>query len=620
MPDCPVEVSTTNRYTIVELEAALMARRVIPKNSTIRYLTGIQIAMTPEEEADLDLRRRDFSVVVSSRTRVACLFLGPARFANHDCEPNASLTTSGKDGMVIMARRTIDVGEEVTVSYGEDYFGEGNCECLCKTCESYQRNGWASSGQEILDSSPIESIENAGQDNTYSFRQKRRHDALESGTVTPASDRSCTPKSVKRHKSAAEATKDTTNFGQGMVGSCSVMPLGSPPEERSEVANHADRVLPTNPVATSDNRVERNNASSLASIELTGHNSIATEVLKVPTESVPKIVVERHTERNKSNSTESALIGSCELYDSNSPASSGLSETQNSVSSTVATSILEDANDRDSENLEVAVKPHSHPNVSGVQILESNRAVCEVLRDTDVIKVKSTLDNIPTSIEFDSYETRTQETRCAYGDDHDESDTEISVVSSALFDEQKRRNLKVYGKSATYKSTKKNNTFETSARPKIVKTKAVEVLANPVPKKRVPNDYRTSPALLSEPYAAWVTCNNCENDFVQADAYFTRAYCPRCERHSQLYGYVWPKTEKEGKWDTEERVLDHRTVHKFISPDDEKHIKKKFRGRGRSGTLDTERESYTPGSDEALTPKRSSKRTVRMSAKLRYSY
>jgi len=61
---------------------------------------------------------------------------------------------------------------------------------------------------------------------------------------------------------------------------------------------------------------------------------------------------------------------------------------------------------------------------------------------------------------------------------------------------------------------------------------------------------------------------------VQKDAYFTRSSCPRCERHSKLYGYMWPKTDREGKNDTEERVLDHRTVHRFIEPSEEKTIRR----------------------------------------------
>lgn len=143
LPDCPFEVTTTNRYTITNHEAAVCARRFIKKGHEIRYLSGTLVAMTREEEKDLDLSRKDFSIVMSSRRKTPSLFLGPARFANHDCSANGRLMTRGPEGMQVVATRDIEVGEEITVSYGEDYFGIENCECLCFSCEQAVRNGWA---------------------------------------------------------------------------------------------------------------------------------------------------------------------------------------------------------------------------------------------------------------------------------------------------------------------------------------------------------------------------------------------------------------------------------------------------------------------------------------------
>jgi len=119
LPDCPFEVSTTNRYTVVTQEAAVTARRDIKKGEVVKYLCGIQVIMTEEEEETIKSSRRDFSIVVSSRNYASSLFLGPARFANHDCGANARLMTSGNAGMDIIAVRKIDEGEEITVSYGK---------------------------------------------------------------------------------------------------------------------------------------------------------------------------------------------------------------------------------------------------------------------------------------------------------------------------------------------------------------------------------------------------------------------------------------------------------------------------------------------------------------------
>lgn len=91
---------------------------------------------------------------------------------------------------------------------------------------------------------------------------------------------------------------------------------------------------------------------------------------------------------------------------------------------------------------------------------------------------------------------------------------------------------------------------------------------------RTPGDYHLCKSLLSTPYSRWIECRNCDEYFLQHDAYLTRIACQRCERHSKLYGYYWPKTDKEGKWDFEERVLDHRTVHRFIEPGEERQERK----------------------------------------------
>ncbi len=119
LPECPFEVASTNRYTVVTHEASVTARRFIKKGEVVKFLSGIQVIMTEDEESTIKSSRRDFSIVVSSRKGSASLFLGPARFANHDCGANARLLTSGNAGMDIIAVRDIEIGDEITVSYGE---------------------------------------------------------------------------------------------------------------------------------------------------------------------------------------------------------------------------------------------------------------------------------------------------------------------------------------------------------------------------------------------------------------------------------------------------------------------------------------------------------------------
>ncbi|KAG7106577.1 Histone-lysine N-methyltransferase set9 like protein [Verticillium longisporum] len=130
LPDCPFEVNSTNRYTIVSHEAAITARRFIARNETVKYLSGVQVMITPEEEREMTARKKDFSIIISSRNKCASLFMGPARFANHDCKANAKLVTTGQAGIEIIATTNIDVGDEITVTYADSYFGEDNCESI----------------------------------------------------------------------------------------------------------------------------------------------------------------------------------------------------------------------------------------------------------------------------------------------------------------------------------------------------------------------------------------------------------------------------------------------------------------------------------------------------------
>lgn len=144
LPDCPFEVTTTNRYTITSHEVAICARKFVGGGQEIKYLRGTLMPITDQEERDLKVAGKDFSIVVSSRNKALSLLLGPARFVNHDCSPNGQLVACRQEGIMAVAVRDINIGDEITVSYGEHYFDIGNCECLCLTCERALRNGWLS--------------------------------------------------------------------------------------------------------------------------------------------------------------------------------------------------------------------------------------------------------------------------------------------------------------------------------------------------------------------------------------------------------------------------------------------------------------------------------------------
>ncbi|KAK0907854.1 histone lysine methyltransferase Set9 [Friedmanniomyces endolithicus] len=212
LPDCPFEVGTTNRYTVLTAEAAIYARKPIRKGEAVKYLSGIQVAMTEAEERLLS-SRTDFSIVLSSRRKRPSLFLGPARFANHDCESNARLNTSGPHGIHIVARRDIGVGEEITVEYGEDYFGEGNGECLCASCERAGRNGWDPKGP-VLRGEESES-EEEGKEEMMGVGRRGRSKSSK-GRPTPAVVAAVVSRKRKRGEDTPAKTEPLV--GSGMNG------------------------------------------------------------------------------------------------------------------------------------------------------------------------------------------------------------------------------------------------------------------------------------------------------------------------------------------------------------------------------------------------------------------
>lgn len=57
--------------------------------------------------------------------------------SQHDCDPNCNFMPVGADVICFKALKPIDVNEEITTYYGDNYFGVGNQECLCATCERY---------------------------------------------------------------------------------------------------------------------------------------------------------------------------------------------------------------------------------------------------------------------------------------------------------------------------------------------------------------------------------------------------------------------------------------------------------------------------------------------------
>ncbi|KAF3938327.1 hypothetical protein ABW19_dt0209434 [Dactylella cylindrospora] len=175
-PDSAFEVHTTNRYTLKTHEASIVARAPIQKGDVIKNLSGVMVTMTKEEEDEFnEASNRDFSIIQSSRKTGAQIFLGPARFVNHDCSPNTKFTSVTKSTVMFTALRDIQPGEEITVYYSDHYFGQDNEECLCQSCEGGIRGGWAKSVGYMPNITPTKrNVEDTKDDDDYAGRAKKR--------------------------------------------------------------------------------------------------------------------------------------------------------------------------------------------------------------------------------------------------------------------------------------------------------------------------------------------------------------------------------------------------------------------------------------------------------------
>ncbi|KAK2002364.1 histone-lysine N-methyltransferase SET9 [Colletotrichum falcatum] len=649
LPDCPFEVNSTNRYTIVSHEAAITARRFIRRNETVKYLAGTQVNISPEEEREMTARKKDFSIIISARSKCASLFMGPARFANHDCRANAKLMTTSSATIEIIATRNIDVGEEITVTYAENYFGEDNCECLCKTCENQCTNGWTPAEGEVMVKKSIEESAMEG----YALRRRRGDESTGSSSRTPSVTPNIRPRVSKSRLRGGKSSRDPLAAGSPTSDALSpdkklsfdslVTPPITPSKRRKISATQAVTVPPEALVSSRDSSA----SGSVRSMSMTsGGNEdgsvtditepekdtpepsqgqkrsdiIKEEECEEPTEQVlahaapfspqqqgqrctmAAMAVETLASIKKTSVMASRSIPISSLCNPPSPPSKLAGTSTSGWTATAYSTSIATATARQEDRMSIAAAVCSSIDAKPVVMSDSLTTAGSGRSGLKSMQ----FDRIPLIKE--AFESGRQ--------DRTVQTPKAEAVASIEQDVPSNRNsdmaqaLMVEARVPTENPAPVTDDTEVCAK---VDETTVEVGAagkppaaglkkrkyqrrtfiketTPPAKTRTPGDYTLTPLLLSEPQTAWVRCMNCETAFVQQNAYYTKSSCPRCERHSKLYGYIWPKTEKAGPRDQEERILDHRIIHRFLGRDDEARIRGRKRPTGElSETLEDER-------------------------------
>ena len=585
--DCAWEVSTTNRYTIVTYEAAVTARRRIKQGDKVKYLIGTLVPLTAEESADLDMTNRNFSIVVSSRKKNSSIFLGPARFANHDCDANGRLVTTGPDGMEVVAMKNIEVGDEITVSYGDDYFGPNNMDCLCHTCEVLERNGWTSKAALLEDRSQNSTPAPSRLSSVQARNLKRKFESDSSSSTPPSKalkvnqspsklQQSWTPPTAPESELPDESsTSEATEPGDtAPIPISHQVPVLSPPHSPRQSVEQDPRV--NSPTRATD--VLSDDVSSSQPIEPGSANS-------------PK-----SKKSHRESKMAARLLGKVSSRVPLSPAPTSPSSHGSATDTILAAQLPAEAHATDAsvtikvETVEITKVEADNDTI----VVTSSRQSSDQLRDSPSNHAESG-DYVVTAPEVEALAVQPP----------------VPHVISTLSTTTVTKDVHIPQISAAVSEA---HVLPSIERPSTTVTRATLTVHPVTGTIRIAGDYILTRKLLAQPHDRWVQCHNskCYGFFIQPNGYQTRRECPRCERHSMLYGFPWPKTDPDlrkllerksqnkrrdnpgatpieysayrrkgrcgkGTWvegggDEEERVMDHRTIHRFVLPEEERDL------------------------------------------------
>jgi hypothetical protein len=130
--DCPFYLASTLQYDEKKPQVCVRANKLIKEGERIRGLDAFGAALSRKTVQKLEKEGKDFSLMYGEMVKV---IIGPLQYVNSDCEPNAWIKWIDPGSVGIKALRDIKPHEEILLKYGRGFFGPGNAECRCLTCE-----------------------------------------------------------------------------------------------------------------------------------------------------------------------------------------------------------------------------------------------------------------------------------------------------------------------------------------------------------------------------------------------------------------------------------------------------------------------------------------------------
>jgi len=415
------------------------------------------------------------------------LLLGPARFVNHDCEPNSRFITTNKENIQLIVLKDIEIGEEITVCYADDYFGVGNRECLCRSCEALVKNGWASelSGElQEVDSNTVDMEEAPVIRRT---RSKRKNDNV---TELPPPPEKRLKRKADKEDALTPPYSDRASSEDLKVAKAAIVSMEVELKPQTPVDN-----IPPTPITNAGTPIP----SAIKTFTLDETADIAQSLLALaqsPSYHKPQFSPQTTAPRNFAD--RGPEFGRALSY-----------------GNMVQTNTFEPPNLPPRNTVPPAFQPG--PFVAGPVIGNSSGT------------------GAPSWINgnFAVIETAPEAPRSSISSEDAALKSEPSEASDSGLD-------KVAGKDTTPPASQPQDPASSKKR------KSISMPPSEPAHKRFPGDY----IKFYDSDCIKCTCMDCHEDFIHNDRWYVPRSCRRCERHSKIYGLMWPKTVKK-KGDSE---------------------------------------------------------------------